>query len=73
MHWTPITRPTFPEKELAHVEPVPIVSAQQYRFLRFAIDVAASLGERERLAASRSPSLSRIHAALRLFEQLPPR
>jgi hypothetical protein len=67
-----IMRPPRREEEQRRLEPVPILSPEQYRFARFAVDVAASLGERERPAAARSSSLSRIHAALRLFEELPP-
>ena len=53
-------------------EPVPIISSAQYRFFRFALDVAASLGENGRLAGARSSSLSRVRVALRLFEERPP-
>ena len=67
-----IVHPPPGQEEERRLEPVPILSSEQYRFMRFAVDLAASVGAGELVAPARSRSLSRIHSALRLFEQLPP-
>jgi hypothetical protein len=59
-------------REARRERPVPVLSPEQYRFLRFLLDMADEVsgrGERSHGGPRERKGLHRIRAAVRLFEQ----